>query len=280
METYQFRLHAYVLMDNHFHLLVGSPLGNVSQAMRQFNVAYTGYYNRRHQRSGHLYQGRFKAIVVEADAYLLARSRYIHLNPIRVERVRSKATEEQMQGLRQYGWSSLCGDLRARDREPWITYDRVLAYTGGDTSSGRVAYARFVEEGVRQGVAKPWDKVAGGVLLGSEAFVASVQRRCRMTRDRERPAVRTVAQGRTPWSHQEADRSLVVWRGTREHDPWPRAADGVLVPLWSDDAIGYWKASWRSRVQPCESVAAGFSGGGGVRPTRSRSVYAGTGTDR
>ena len=71
VSTYQLRVHGYVLMDNHVHLLVESPLGNVSSAMRQFNVTYTGYYNRRHQRSGHLYQGRFKAIVVEADVWKL-----------------------------------------------------------------------------------------------------------------------------------------------------------------------------------------------------------------
>jgi REP element-mobilizing transposase RayT len=216
VETYQLRLHGYVLMDNHFHLLVESPLGNVSQAMRQFNVAYTGYYNRRHLRSGHLYQGRFKAIVVEADAYLLELSRYIHLNPIRVGRVRSKTITEQLQNLHQYRWSSLRGYLKARDREPWISYDRVLAYTGGDTSSGRAAYARFVEGGVSHGVTKPWDKVVGGVLLGGEPFVAAVQRRFQMTKDRERPAVRAVAQVVLPGVINKRIEALLRGEGIRD----------------------------------------------------------------
>jgi REP element-mobilizing transposase RayT len=216
VETYHLRLHGYVLMDNHFHLMVESPLGNVSQAMRQFNVAYTGYYNRRHRRSGHLYQGRFKAIVVEADAYLLELSRYIHLNPIRVEHFRSMTVESQLRGLRQYGWSSLQGYLTPRDRERWITYDRVLAYTGGDTPNGRAAYARFVEEGVSHGVAKPWDKLVGGLLLGGEPFVASMQRRFRMIRDRERPAIRAVAQVALPGVIGKRIEALLNGEGLRD----------------------------------------------------------------
>ena len=214
--TYQLRLHGYVLMDNHFHLLVESPLGNVSPAMRQFNVAYTGYYNRRHQRSGHLYQGRFKAIVVEADAYLLELSRYIHLNPIRIGRSRSMAAEEQLRSLRAYRWSSLPGYLRRRDHEAWVTYDRVLAYTGGETPSGRAAYARFVEDGVSHGVTRPWDKVVGGVLLGGETFVASMQRRVRLTKDRERPAVRAVTQVVLPRVINERVDALLRGEGLRD----------------------------------------------------------------
>ena len=215
VSTYQLHVHGYVLMDNHFHLLVESPLGNVSPAMRQFNVAYTGYYNRRHQRSGHLYQGRFKAIVVEADAYLLELSRYIHLNPIRIGRTRSMAAEEQLRSLREYRWSSLPGYLRRRDREAWVTYDRVLAYTGGETPSGRAAYARFVEEGVRNDVTRPWDKVVGGVLLGGETFVASMQRRVRLTKDRERPAIRAVVQVVLPKVINERVEALLRGEGLR-----------------------------------------------------------------
>ena len=68
-------------MDNHFHLILETPKANLSDLMRHFNISYTAYFNRRHRRVGHLYQGRFKAIVVEADSYLLELSRYVHLNP-------------------------------------------------------------------------------------------------------------------------------------------------------------------------------------------------------
>ena len=78
LEIYGVRLHGYVLMRNHFHLVVQTPRANLSEFMRHLNVSYTGFYNRRHRRVGHLFQGRFKAIVVEADSYLLELSRYVH----------------------------------------------------------------------------------------------------------------------------------------------------------------------------------------------------------
>lgn len=83
--TYQVELHAYVLMANHFHLMVATPKGNLSEFMRHFNISYTAAFNRRHRRVGHLYQGRYKAILVDQDSYLLELSRYVHLNPVRVK---------------------------------------------------------------------------------------------------------------------------------------------------------------------------------------------------
>ena len=83
------RLHAFVLMSNHFHLIVETPKANLSEFIRQFNISYTCYYNRLHGRIGHLYQGRFKAIVVDKDSYLLELSRYVHLNPIRIKAKRN-----------------------------------------------------------------------------------------------------------------------------------------------------------------------------------------------
>lgn len=96
MAIYSVKLHGYVLMGNHFHLIVQTPKANLSAFMRHFNVSYTAFYNRRHQRAGHLYQGRFKAIVVEADPYLLELSRYVHLNPVRVEVRCRKGMAEQI----------------------------------------------------------------------------------------------------------------------------------------------------------------------------------------
>ena len=80
LESYGVRVHCYVLIGNHFHLVVQTPKANLSEFMRHLNVSYTGYYNRCHRRVGHLFQGRFKAIVVEADSYLLELSRYVHPN--------------------------------------------------------------------------------------------------------------------------------------------------------------------------------------------------------
>lgn len=104
---YQVELHAYVLMSNHFHLMVSTPRGNLSEFMRHFNVSYTSVYNRRHNRVGHLYQGRYKAILIDQDSYLLELSRYVHLNPIRIPPHRENSIQEQITNL---------GALRQRAR--------------------------------------------------------------------------------------------------------------------------------------------------------------------
>ncbi len=88
IETYNIILYCYVLMDNHFHLLLETPLGNLSEFMRWFNITYTSHYNRRQKRSGHLYQGRYKSILVEKETHLYILSRYIHLNPVRIKQMK------------------------------------------------------------------------------------------------------------------------------------------------------------------------------------------------
>jgi len=84
LNTYNVILYSYVLMSNHFHLLLETPLANLSELMRQFNITYTSYYNRKYNRVGHLFQGRYKGILVQKDNYLNILSRYIHLNTVRV----------------------------------------------------------------------------------------------------------------------------------------------------------------------------------------------------
>jgi hypothetical protein len=193
-------LHGYVLMTNHFHFLVETPQANVSEFMRHFNVSYTGYFNRRHRRAGHLYQGRFKAIVIQADAYLVAVSRYVHLNPIRVGRLRGKSVREKRRYVSSYRWSSLPGYLRPAHRGGVVQHDRVLGYVGGDTTRGRRAYAAFIDEGITGVVEPPWAKLRGQLLLGSESFVQEIRGRLgRAGRaNREQPAVRALRQRWTP----------------------------------------------------------------------------------
>ncbi len=197
LETYRVTLYVYVLMDNHFHLVVETPQANLSEMMRYLNVAYTGDFNRRHQRVGHLYQGRFKAILVDAETYLVELSRYVHLNPIRVAREDRQPISAQLRRLRRYPWSSLSDYLNGRTGKSGITLAPVLASFGGETVKGRRAYAAFVEEGARRGVASPWERVTGQVLLGSETFVERI--RARIGRpNREQPALRALATRWTP----------------------------------------------------------------------------------
>jgi putative transposase len=135
--------------------------------MRQFNISYTGYYNRRHRRIGHLYQGRFKAIVVDEDSYLLELSRYVHLNPIRIRPKAQRAEPERAREISQYRWSSLPGYIDGKRKDSWITYQAVLGYVGGS----RRKYAAFVQEGLRQGVGTPWDDLLAQMVLGDRNFL-------------------------------------------------------------------------------------------------------------
>ena len=171
IEKYKVQLHGYVLMDNHFHLILHTPRGNLNRFAQRFNTAYTGYYNRRHKRAGHLYQGRYKAILIDKDSYLLELSRYIHLNPVRIKKVCKQELSERFACLRNYRWSSNRGYGLVRYREDFVCYSSVLGYLGGDNVNGRKRYRAFVEEGLKRGIESPFKDVKGQVVLGETGFV-------------------------------------------------------------------------------------------------------------
>ena len=189
LANYQVDLHAYVLMSNHFHLMVSTPKGNLSEFMRHFNISYTAAYNRRHRRVGHLYQGRYKAILIDQDSYLLELSRYVHLNPVRVRPYQQKGVGEQIGYLEGYRWSSLGGYLRAGRKQPWIHYDMVLGQVGGS----RKKYAEYIAEGIRTGYGTPWEEVTGQVVLGEETFIDRIKGRLAENGGkREQPSIREL----------------------------------------------------------------------------------------
>jgi REP element-mobilizing transposase RayT len=167
VQTYGWRLHAFVLMNNHHHLFVETPEPNLSAGMQFFNGSYTSYFNRRHRRPGHLFQGRFKAQLVEQQGYYLEVSRYIHLNPRRAKVV------ERPQA---YPFSSYPGYHWAARALPWVTYASVLGEFGREASKARAAYRRFVAAGVKQPPPNPFSEAAQGLLLGSDAFLSRVRR--------------------------------------------------------------------------------------------------------
>ncbi|MBS0184614.1 MAG: transposase [Nitrospira sp.] len=153
-------LHAYCLMNNHFHLVVETPDANLSKAMRQLNGVYTQAFNRRHGRVGHVLQGRFKAIVVDRDSYLLELCRYVVLNPVRARRTRKADT---------YPWSSYQVTAGLVSVPPFLTVDWLLSQFGRQRSAAQRKYRAFVAEGI--GYGSSWEHVRGQVLLGSERFV-------------------------------------------------------------------------------------------------------------
>ena len=192
VNIYTVKLHSYVLMTNHFHLLVETPLGNLSEFMRHFNISYTGYFNRRHSRVGHLYQGRYKAILVDKNEYLSILSRYIHLNPVRIESLQKTEPRERYKQLISYPWSSLAGYIAKRKKQYFVQYSFVLSEYGGDTDKARKAYRKALIEEMTQGKGVH-EQVVGQSVIGSEEFIAWVKGKFLMEgKDREAPAHQAI----------------------------------------------------------------------------------------
>ena len=129
---------AYCLMTNHYHLLVETPEGNLSRGMRQLNGVYTQRFNRRHGRVGHVFQGRYKAILVQRDNYLLELARYVVLNPVRADMVQDAA---------DWPWSSYRSVVGQANAPDWLDRDRLLAQFGQQRNQAMQAYVRFVRDG-------------------------------------------------------------------------------------------------------------------------------------
>ncbi len=177
LDIYNVILLAYVCMSNHFHFLLTTPEGNLSQFMRHFNISYTSVFNRRHRRVGHLYQGRYKAFLVDADNYLLAVSRYIHLNPMRTKAYANKSVREQLECVTCYRSSSLSGYFSMRERDDFVNYSVTLEYMGGDNRGGRAAYRRFISSGIDQDIEDPKELGKGSGIIGSEDFIDWIKER-------------------------------------------------------------------------------------------------------
>lgn len=189
INTYGVVLHSFVLMKNHWHLLAQTPLGNLGEFMRHFNISYTSHYNRRHKRVGHLYQGRYKSFLVELDSYLSQVSRYIHLNPVKIAGMKKMQVDKKLQYLWDYKWSSLPGYVDLASRLDFVEYDTVLAEHGGDTRNGRQRYRKQITEDLTAGPAMR-EKIVGQSILGSESFVSWVRENfLESKRDREIPDV-------------------------------------------------------------------------------------------
>jgi REP element-mobilizing transposase RayT len=170
------RLHAYVLMGNHYHLLVETPVPSLSRGMRHLNGVYTQAFNRRHERVGHLFQGRFKSILVEKESHLLELLRYVVLNPVRAGLVRAP---------QEWPWSSYRATIGEAPAPAWLETAWSLAQFGGSDPDARRRYRDFVGEG--RGLPHPWSALRGQIYLGSEAFVRDVLGHAKRTGDREIP---------------------------------------------------------------------------------------------
>ncbi|MDD5678804.1 MAG: transposase [Kiritimatiellae bacterium] len=146
--TYAIRLYLFCLMDNHFHLVLETPGANLSRFMQSVLTGYTVCYNLRHNRHGHLTQGRYAARLVAGDEYLLKLSRYVHLNPVKVKKQECRPLSEQVAYLKAYAWSSYRGYIGQAKRLEWVDYGALLALAGGRQKERPKRYRCFVEAGI------------------------------------------------------------------------------------------------------------------------------------
>ena len=165
-DRFAWACHAYCLMTNHYHLLVETREPTLSRGMRHLNGVYTQRFNQRHRRVGHVFQGRYKAILVQKDAYLLELARYIVLNPVRAGMVRAS---------RDWPWSSYRVTAGDGEAPEWLSHDWLLSAFGSRRGAARQAYRQFVSEG--RGKPSPWVDLKQQIYLGDERFIAKTQAR-------------------------------------------------------------------------------------------------------
>jgi len=208
MHRYNWLCHAYCLMDNHYHLLIETPDANLSIGMRQLNGMYTQRFNRRHHRVGHLFQGRYKAILIEKESHLLEVSRYIVLNPIRA---RLKKRPEEWQ------WSSYSATAGEEPPHQVLTTQWILGQLGSKKRLAERAYRDFVAAGIGQ--SPIWQEVRAQALLGSEDFVQKHEQYLKGAQDLPeiaksqrfavRPKLEQVFSGDVTEDKEERDRKIM-----------------------------------------------------------------------
>jgi putative transposase len=251
-ERFGIRVHAYVLMDNHYHLLVETPEANLSRAMQWLNVSYSVWFNRRHDRVGHLLRGRFSAVIVEDYAGWQEVARYVHLNPVRVgglglnkrQQAAARAgaivapppelVAERLRRLREFQWSSYRSYAGFGAGVGWLWRDPLERLCGGRSRAERQAALRaYTEQPVRQGrVERPWDRLVGGLVLGREAFARQLWRRMAGS-SREQAAMSAMRKLSAGLSWPQIVKALERAKGERWADFSERHGDwGRDAALW------------------------------------------------
>ena len=166
VSNFNWLCHSYCLMDNHYHLIIETLDSNLSKGMRQLNGVFTQASNRRHKRSGHLFQGRYKAILVDKENYLLELTRYVVLNPVRAKGMISH--------IEDWPWSSYLSFIGKAEANEWLTTDWVLSQFGSNKQGARENFQKFVLEGLGQKL-NIWSGIKGQIYLGDEKFVSAMQ---------------------------------------------------------------------------------------------------------
>ena len=185
-ERYGAQIHCFCLMPNHYHLLLETPRGNLTAILHHVNTGYTNFFNTKWKRIGHLFQGRYRALLVEKDSYGVELSRYIHLNPVRAELVKEPS---------DYLWSSYQAYVGMKNSWTWLQRNYLLGQMGKGEKAAQKEYQRFVEEGMGGPISDPLQKTVAATLLGSEKFIEWVKERWVNNRGlhRDIPALKRMA---------------------------------------------------------------------------------------
>lgn len=250
-ERFRTEVHAFVLMDNHYHLLLRTLDANLSDAIRWLQISYSSAFNWAHRSHGHLFQGRFRSILLEDTHAVVEVARYLHLNPVRIGRLglgkaeqrRARVADipdpgaalvlQRLRTLDAYPWNSWRVYSGAEPTPPWLTTGVISGGSGGSTASKRrTALREYTEAPIRQGrLDSPWERVIGGLVLGSKEFASRWLMPGGAGGAEQEPKTWEARALRPEWS------SIVQAAETISGRPWSEAVN--VHGLWIRDAVLY-----------------------------------------
>ncbi len=203
-ERYNWIVHAYCLMDNHYHLLIETLDSNLSKGMRQLNGVYTQHFNRTHRRVGHVYQGRYKAIIVQKEVYLLELARYVVLNPVRARMVRA---------AKDWAWSSYRATAGQTDAPNWLDTEWIIDHFSNRRMTAIDRYRQFVAAGKNQ--PSIWEQLRNQIYISNEDYIEKVQKKITKEADiseipsnQRRPIPKSLKHYEQ--KHKERDRAIMA----------------------------------------------------------------------
>ena len=244
-------VHAFVLMDNHYHLLLRCREANLSEAVRWLQVSYAGRFNWAHRRRGHVFQGRFKSVLLLDEGTLNEVGRYVHLNPVRIAGLGLSKKDQQrarvigcpdpgrelvsrrVSVLREYPWSSWRMYAGLEPVSAWLCRDQLQGGCGGRSlKEQRRALREFTEAPIRQGhLESPWERLVGGLILGEAVEAQRILKGLKSNRKEQTPVRKLERMARPDWSNLVAATEKHLGRRweemASEHGNWGR--DGLLA---------------------------------------------------
>jgi len=223
VEQYGLRVHAYCLMPNHYHLLVETPQANLSRAIGWVQTTYSIRFNRRHRRSGHLFQGRFKAQVIDAEDYARQLLIYLHLNPVRPRDKNAIVPRERRAALDQWRWCSHRAYRGLTAAPPWLCTDW-LSFFGQTRTQARRIYRKLLDEAFGKRAESPWEQLQWGLALGNAALQERV--RALLGKKRGQEELRWVAKVERGIGRGKAARALASKQPERPLQVWVRVQLG------------------------------------------------------